>query len=229
MANKGESKSLKISKVGFVHKFDKNKNFVIKPKTGKHNIKTSVPIAYVLKELLALADNNKEVTYIINNREIYVDKRIVKSKNLSVGFYDIIEIPKLKKYYRTIFLKNGLISLVEIDKEEAKCKICKIVKKQTFKGNKIQLTTNDGRSIVTDNKAYKTKASIKLDLEENTIKEYFPLEKGRKAFIIGGKHVGVIATIKNITPSTMNKEALIKLKNEDFEFETTQKNVFVIE
>jgi small subunit ribosomal protein S4e len=228
MANKGETKCLKIFNVGRVHKINKSKIFVLRPSPGKHNLKTTVSIGYVIRDLLHLADNKKEINYIIQNREIIVDKKIVKSKNMPVGFYDIIEIPKLKKYYKVTFKENGEISLIEIKEEETKYKLCKIISKKLVKKGEIQLKTNDGRTILTTNNAYKTKATIKYDFEDNTIKEYIPLELKKEAFIVGGRHIGKKATIIEIKESRMNKPSLIRLKTENEEIETTEKNVFVI-
>ncbi len=228
MANKGETKCLKIFNVGRVHKIDKSKIFVFRPKPGKHNLKTTVSIGYVIRDLLHLADNKKEVNYIINNRDVIVDKKIVKSKNLPVGFYDIIEFPKIEKYYKVTFKENAEIALIEIKAEEAKYKLCKILSKKVIKKGNIQLKTNDGRTILTTNNAYKTKATIKYDLEDNTIKEYIPLETKKEAFIVGGRHIGKKATIIEIKESTMLKPSLITLKTSDGEIETTEKNVFVI-
>ena len=230
MANKGETKCIKIFNVGKVHKIDKSKIFVLKPKTGKHNLKTTVSIGYVLRDLLHFADNKKEINYIIKNKEVFVDKKIIKSKNFSIGFYDIIEFPKLSKYYRVTFKENGEISLIEIKPEDTKYKLCKILSKKIIKKGNIQLCTNDGRTILTTNNAYKTKATIKLDLEENIIKEYIQLEPKKNAFIVGGRHIGKKASILEIKESIMNKPALVRLKtNNGEEIETTERNVFVIE
>jgi small subunit ribosomal protein S4e len=229
MASKGETKCLKSNNIGFVHRFNKSKKFVINVNCGKHNKQNTVSIGYVLRDILHLADNKKEIRYIINNKEVIVDNKTVKEINLPVGIYDVIKIPKLKKIYKVIILESSLINLVEINEDESKYKICKIISKKIIKKNDIQLITNDGRTIITTNNAYKTKASIKLDLEENTIKEYYPLEKGRDVLIIGGKHIGTKAKITSVSDSTINKQSLIKLKsNTDEEFETTEKNVFVV-
>ncbi len=229
MANKGQTKCFKIFNVGRVHKIDKSKIFVFRPKAGKHNLKTTVSIGYVLRDLLHFADNKKEINYIIKNRDVIVDKKIVKSKNLPIGFYDIIEFPKLKKHYKVTFKENGEISLIEIPEEETDYKLCKIISKKIIKKGNVQLKTNDGRTILTTNNAYKTKATIKYGFEENTIKEYIPLEPKKEAFIVGGRHIGKKATITEIKESTMHKPSLIKLKSKDGEeIETTEKNVFVI-
>lgn len=228
MANKGETKCLKIFNVGNVHKIDKSKIFVFRPKPGKHNLKTTVSIGYVLRDLLHLADNKKEINYIIKNRDVIVDKKIVKSKNLPIGFYDIVEIPRINKYYKVTLKQNGEISLIEIKEEDSKYKLCKILSKKLVKKGEIQLKTNDGRTILTTNNAYKTKATIKYDFEDNAIKEYIPLEPKKEAFIVGGRHVGKKATIIEIKESRLNKPSLIRLKTNDEEIETTEKNVFVI-
>ncbi|MDD3178636.1 MAG: hypothetical protein PHR26_03905, partial [Candidatus ainarchaeum sp.] len=189
---------------------------------------TSLSVGYILKDILHLADNTREVKYIIKNREIYIDKKKVKDHRFPVGLYDIFEIPKLNKFYRIYYKLNGSLSLKEITKEEATFKICKIKSKKILGKEKVQLTTNDGRTIITTNIAYKPKASIKLDLEENVIKEYFPLEKGREVLVIGGKHIGQIAKIESIKPSNMQRQMLIQLKESGIDFETTEKNIVVI-
>jgi len=228
MTKKGSTKVLKMQDAGKVCRVDKKKRFVLRPKPGKHPLKTAVTAGYVLRDLLHIADNNREAIYIIRNKEILIDKKPIKTTNYAIGLQDVIEFPKLKKNYRVTYLKNGLISLIEITPEETKYKICKIIKKKITNKGQIQLTTNDGRTIITTNNGYKTKASIKLDLDDNTIKEYYPLENGRKVFLIGGKYVGQSGIIVNITKGNMIKQELVKLKIDDKEFETTEKNIFVI-
>lgn len=228
MTKKGSTRVLKTQNTGKVHKIDKKKRFVLRPNPGKHSLQKVVSAGYVLRDLLHLTENNRESTFIIRNREMLVDKKPVKSINYAIGLFDIIEFPKINKAYKVTYKKNGLITLIEINQEETKYKVCKIVKKMISKKGQTQLITNDGRSVFTTNQAYKTKASIKLDLENNTIKEYYPLEKGRKVFLIGGKHVGKTGTIVSVTKGNMIKKELVKLKIDDKEFETTEKNVFVI-
>ncbi len=228
MTKKGSTKVLKTQNVGHVHKVDKKKTFVLRPNSGKHCLDKVVTAGYVLRDLLHLTENNRESTHIIRNREMIIDKKPIKTINFAIGLFDVIEFPKIKKYYKITYKQNGLITLMEINHDETKYKICKIVKKIITKKDQIQLITNDGRTVITTNQAYKTKASIKLDLEDNTIKEYYPLEKGRKVFLIGGKHVGRSGTIISVTKGSMIKKELIKLKIDNKEFETTEKNVFVI-
>ena len=228
MTKKGSTKVLKMQNAGKVIKVEKTKRFVLRPNPGKHTIKTTVTAGYILRDLLHITDNNRESTHIIRAKEMLVDKKPIKTINFAIGLQDVIEFPKLKKNYRVTYNKNGLINLIEITADETKYKICKIVKKKiTIKGQ-IQLTTNDGRTIITTNNGYKTKASVKLNLEDNTIKEYYPLEKGRKVFLIGGKYIGQSGTIVGLTKGNMIKRELIKLKIDDREFETTEKNIFVI-
>lgn len=228
MANKGETKCLKVNNVKVVSGLDKTKRFVYRQKPGKHTIGTTISVGYLLKNLLFLADNTREVKYIIKNREIVVDKKKVKDHRMPVGLYDIIEIPKLNKFYRLYYKLNGSLALKEITKDESKTKICKIKSKKILGKEKVQLTTNDGRVVITTNIAYKPKASILLDLEEYTIKEYYPLEKGREVLVIGGKHIGQTAKIEAIKPSTMQRQMLIQLKESGIDFETTEKNIIVI-
>jgi small subunit ribosomal protein S4e len=228
MTSKGETKCLKINNATSISSVSKTKRFVYNPKPGKHTKTTSISIGFVLKHLLNICDNTKEVKYIINNRDVIVDKKLVKNYNLPVGLYDVIEIPKLEKYYVVVYASNKAYVLNEISKDESNYKICKITSKKLIKKGEVQLSTNDGRVLLTQNQAYKVGASIKLDLLENTIKEYFPLEKGREVFVFAGKHTGQKGTVEDIKESTMKRPALIKLKSNGIDFETVEKNIIVI-
>jgi small subunit ribosomal protein S4e len=228
MTSKGETKCLKVNNATSISSVSKTTRFVYNPKPGKHSKVTSISIGFVLKHLLNVCDNTKEVKYIINNREIVVDKKLVKMYNLPVGLYDVIEIPKLDKYYTLVYSTNGSYVVQEIQKDESNYKICKITSKKLIKKGQVQLSTNDGRVLLTQNQAYKVGASIKLDLLENTIKEYFPLEKGREVFVFAGKHTGQKGVVQDTKESTMKRPALIKLKSNGIDFETVEKNIIVI-
>ncbi len=228
MANKGETKCLKVNNATSISGVSKKTRFLYNPKPGKHNKDTTVSIGFILKHLLNICDNTKEVKYIINNKDVLVDKKIVKKYNLPVGLFDIIEIPKIDKHYQLVYSINGAYVLKEIDKQESTYKICKIKSKRIIKKNEIQLATNDGRILITTNQAYKKGASIKINFVENTIKEYFPLEKGREVFVFAGKHTGQKGIVEDIKASTMSRPSLIKLKSNDIDFETVENNIIVI-
>lgn len=228
MASKGETKCLKVNNAKSVSGITKTKRFLYNPKPGKHNKNTSISIGYILKHLLNICDNTKEVKYVLNNKNVLVDKKIIKNYNLPVGLFDVIDFPKIDKQYVLVYATNKSYILKEISKDESNYKICKIVSKKIIKKGSVQLSTNDGRVIITTNQAYKTGASIKLNLLENTIKEYFPLEKGRDVFVFSGKHVGQKAKIIDIKEGTMKRPTLLKLNANGIDFETVEKNVIVI-
>jgi len=228
MASKGETKCLKITNATSISGVTKTKRFLCNPKPGKHDKSTSLSVSFVLKHLLNFCDNTKEVKYVINSKEVFVDKKLVRRHNLPVGLYDVIEFPKIEKYYVLVYSTNGAYVLEEIDKDASNQKICKITSKKIIKKNQVQLSTNDGRVLITTNPAYKVGASIKLDLLENTIKEYFPLEKGRDVFVFAGKHTGQKGTVVDIKEGTMKRPSLIKLKSSGIDFETVEKNIIVI-
>lgn len=228
MANKGETKILKINNARSITGISKTTRYLYNPNPGKHTKSTSISIGFVLKHLLHLADNTKEVKFIINNKDIIVDKKKVKSHLFPVGLFDVIEIPKINKSYVLVYRTNGAYALDEIPKEDTNFKIVKISSKKIIKKNNIQLSTNDGRVLITTNPAYKVGASIKLNLQENTIKEYFPLEKGREVFVYAGKHTGQKGIVEDIKESTMKRPTLIKLKSNEIDFETVEKNIIVI-
>ena len=127
----------------------KENKFVISSR-GSHEKDFSLPLLILIRDVLKIAETNREAKRIIKNGDVLVDKRKRKDPKFGLGLFDVIEIPAMKKAWRVV-PKNGL-SFVEIPENEANLKICKIVDKKTLKGNKNQLNLNDGRNLLTDKK-----------------------------------------------------------------------------
>jgi len=172
----------------------KTKKFTVAPR-GPHSKKLSLPLLILIRDVFKFAETGKESKSIIKKGEILVDKRKIKDPKFGVGIFDVVEIPSLKKAWRSI-PKNGL-SFVEIPEKEKKLKICKIIDKKTLKGNKTQLNMNDGRNILTNEK-YSTQDSLLIELPEQKIIEHIKFEKGSLVMVLGGKNAGKIAKIKEI-------------------------------
>ena len=62
-----------------------------------------------------------------------------------------------------------------------------------------------------------------MELSSWKIKEQLPLKKGAVIFLTGGKHVGKVGEIEDIS----EKKILFKLESKEI-FETPDKNAFVI-
>ncbi|OGI11940.1 hypothetical protein A3K64_00510 [Candidatus Micrarchaeota archaeon RBG_16_36_9] len=172
----------------------KIKKFTVSPR-GPHRKDFSLPLQVLLRDSLKLAETGKESKNVIKSGEVLIDGRKIKDPKFGIGIFDLIEIPSLKKSWRTI-PRNGL-SLIEIPENEKKLKICKIVDKKTLKGNKNQLNLNDGRNILTKEK-YSTQDSLLIELPEQKIVDHIKFEKGSVAMVLEGRNAGKISKIKEI-------------------------------
>jgi small subunit ribosomal protein S4e len=195
----------------------KVKKFVVAPR-GSHPKDFSLPLLVLIRDILKLAETNKEAKRIIKAGEVLIDNRKVKDPKFGIGLLDVIEIPSLKKSWRAI-PQNGL-SFIEISSKEAKLKICKIINKKTLKKNKNQLNLNDGRNILTEEK-YSTHDSLLIEIPEQKIVEHLKFEEGSLVLVTGGKNAGKMAKIKIIERNR------VWLDNEKL-FEIPKKMVIVV-
>jgi len=172
----------------------KTKKFVIKPR-GPYLKVLSLPLLVLIRDVLKIAENEREASKIIKKGEILIDGRKRKDPKFGVGLFNTIEIPSMKKAYRAV-PKNGLI-FIEIPEKEAKLKICKIVNKKSLKGNKNQINLNDGRNILTEEK-YSTHDSLLIEVPEQKIVDHIKFAENSTCMIFKGKNAGKIGKIKTI-------------------------------
>ncbi len=195
--------------------------FVSKPNPGPHSLNLGLSIGLVIRDVLGIAKNLKEVKKILYNNEILVDGIRRKEPKFPVGIMDTINIQKTSQQFRVV-LDEGKISLMPIDKKEAEFKPCKITGKTKLKG-KTQLNLYDGKNILTDKDDYKTGDTIVISLPKQEIKEHIKLQKGCFIYLIGGKHTGDIGKIEDI----ISNKITYKRKSGET-IETLKKYVFVI-
>jgi len=172
----------------------KTKKFIVSVR-GPHPKNLSIPLLVFVRDIIRIAETNKEARIAIKKGEILIDGRKIKDIKYGIGLLDTVEIPALKKSWRAI-PKNGL-SFIEIPDKEAKLKICKIVDKKTLKGNKIQLNLHDGRNVLT-NENYSTHDSLLIESPTQKIVDHIKFDEGSLALVFGGKNAGKIAKIKKI-------------------------------
>src|SRR3989344_1569748 len=199
--------------------FNRRKSvWTARPLPGPHAINNCVTTNFVLKELLDHAKTTKEVKKILNDGDFVVDKKVRKDYKYPVGFMDIIEIPKLKEYYRTLYLPNGRLSLISIEEKDSNKKLLKVVRKTAVKKGKIQLTFHDGRNITMDNFDGKVGDTALFDLEKNNVIKFISLDKGTLVFLNGGGHIGSIGKVKEIIrESNLAKpKVLVEIDGKDY-------------
>ncbi len=224
MSKKGQNKKLKAINAPKTRKIKRKENvWTIKNRAGAHDA-NAIPLGIILRDYIKIASNLKEAKNILLNKEVKINGKIKIDYRHGIGLFDTITIEKQKLFFITIFDKNGRLTLKEI-KEEPKEKICKITHKNSYKG-KVQITTNDGRTFI--NNEVKVGDSIQVSIPEGKIKKIIKLKENAVVYIIKGSHCSEKGIIKEIAPSTVKREKLVKIEQNGIIFETIAKNIIAI-
>ncbi len=227
MAKKGSPKKQKRLSTNKTRQMKRKEyTFTVKLYPGPHNLTQSVPLGFMVRDLVGISSNMRETKRILNEGKVKVDGKIRKEYKFPTGLFDLISIEEKKENYRVIIDIKGRIKAIKIE-EKKPVKLCKITGKKMH-GKKIQLNTNDGRTFIENKTELKVGDTIKISLPEQKIIDKFTEKKGNLAYVTGGKHSGQTAEIQEIIPGTINRYKTVKLKTKEKEFKTTERNVFVV-
>jgi small subunit ribosomal protein S4e len=203
----------------------KQHKWVVKPSPGAHGVYESIPLLIIIRDLLEYCDTAREGKRIIGARDIMIDGKVATNPKQPIGFMNVISISKLKENYRVMLDTRGKFTLVKIPTARAKWKLSRLENKTTVRNGKIQLNLYDGRNILVKKDNYKTGDVLKIELPSQKILDSYPLKEGNVAMIIGGKHVGQIAAIKDYMVTRSPKPNIVLFKEG---FSTIKSNVFVV-
>lgn len=199
----------------------KGTKYVVRP---NFDLDRGIPMLIVLRDILKVAQNRREVKRAIYLKQILVNNRILKNEKNSVLLFDTITIIPSKKHYRLELSEKGKFSVNEIKETQSNSKISKITDKKILKGKKIQLNLSDGRNLISNIKC-NVKDSILINFKDKKITKCLPLEEKAKVVVFAGKHTGKQGTIKKLKPE--RKMASIISKKEDIN--VLIKQIMVIE
>jgi len=205
----------------------KEETWTVKTSPGPHPLKKSIPLGLIIRNYLELVDTLGEAKTVITNGEILVDGVKRKSHKFPCGLMDVISIPKMKKDYRILFDQRGKLILVPIASNNATWKLCRIENKTIMKGKQIQLNLHDGRNKIIKKDEYKTGDVLKISFKDKKIEDTFKFEKGTLSIIIGGSHIGEVASIGDVEIISSSKPNVAKMKGKT-DFTTVQDYVFPI-
>lgn len=239
MGKKGEKKHLKrkpAPKFWPIHR--KEKIWTVKPKSGPHAISNCIPLLLLIRETLGFAKTRREARIIISQEKIMVDGKTRREELFPVGLMDVVSIPDIKKTYRVLTSKKGLV-LHPIEKKEAKIKLCRIENKNFVKEGQLQLNLHDGRNVMIQVKdpakpeedIYQTLGTLKINIPTQEIAGHIKLAKGAQVMIIGGKNVGKHGKIVTIEekPNQKRRNSLVTIEDADGKsFQTIMNLIFVV-
>lgn len=203
----------------------KTHKWVVKPSPGPHSVDRGIPLLIVVRDILKLCQTDREGRRIIGRREVLVDGRVVRNPKHPVGMMDIISLPRTKESYRVLLDKRNKLTLVNVDEGQSKWKLVRIENKTTIRGGRTQLNLHDGKNILLEKNEYKTGDVLKVELPSLKIMNVYPLAEGNISLIIGGKHVGKLATVSSYKLKRGREPNIVVLKEG---FTTVKDNVFVV-
>ncbi len=203
--------------------------WVAKPTPGPHKLQDSMPLVVVLREILKVTKDSKEVKYLVRNKEILVNSRVVRDIKLSVGLFDIISLSKLKLHYRMVLSKNGKFRLIEIPEKESASVPLKVDNKVSLGKDKIQINFTNGWNLISKEKI-KVGDSVLFNASTNKIDAKLPSDKGVTAYVTGGRHSGVVGNIADVQSiGEFKKRKIVSIAvSKDETIATDSSHIFIV-
>jgi small subunit ribosomal protein S4e len=154
-----------------------------------------LPLLIVLRDMLKIAQNRKEVKKAIHSKNILLNGKAVKDDKAGTTLFDVVTIVPSKKSYSITLGEKGKFELAEV--KDAGKKVAKIVDKTSLKGKKTQLNLSDGRNFLFDSPA-KVGDSVLIDFAKKSIGKVLEMKAGANALVFAGKHTGKIGKIDKV-------------------------------
>jgi small subunit ribosomal protein S4e len=195
------------------------KKFFSIPKKGtkyvavaSHNKNKSVPLIVVIRDILKLVKNKKELKSILNEKQIKINNKEIREINYPICLFDVLTLVNGKNY-RALLSKEKKMIFSEINEKEAKTKVYKVESKKMLSKKQIQLNLSQGKNILSKEKV-NIGDSIVLNLEDNKIIKVIAMEKGKHAYVTQGKHIGQQGKIDELMERGGKKLAKISSDSE---------------
>ena len=199
--------------------------YVVQPKA---NLGKGIPVLVILRDVLGLAQNRKEVKRAIHLKQLLLNsKRVTDEKNTALLFDTLTLLPTQKgkegKSYRLELSEKGKFDLREIDEKEAGQKVSKIIDKKVLNGKKTQLNLSDGNNFLSSIKC-EVNDSVLVNFKDKKIEKCLPLKENSEVIVFSGKHSGEKGTIQKID----KEKKMVYLKTKDKEFHVLIKQIMVL-
>ncbi|MGB5091390.1 MAG: 30S ribosomal protein S4e [Nitrososphaeraceae archaeon] len=213
MAKKGGDKRLKRQLAPrFWQVNRKSVRFILNTMPGPHTRKFSYPIGVVLRDLLHVCSNIREVKRSLNKGLISVDGKMIHHPNFPIGLMDTLEIKPSNQSYRFV-PSNGIpLFPIKINSDEKNLKLEKIKSKVTSKENLYQYCLHDGRTFLSK-ESYNVNDTCLIDLPKFGIKNHVQLKEGCTVIVTRGENAGNIGKVEEIKTGSFSlpKRVLVSM------------------
>jgi small subunit ribosomal protein S4e len=213
MAKKGGDKRLKRQPAPrFWQVNRKSARFILNTMPGPHTRKFSYPIGVVLRDLLHVCSNIREVKRSLNKGLISVDGKMIRHPNFPIGLMDTLEIKPSNQFYRFVPSNGVPLYPIKINSDEKNLKLEKIKSKVTSKENLYQYCLHDGRTFLSK-ESYNVNDTCLIDLPKFGIKNYVPLKEGCTVIVTRGENAGNIGKVEEIKTGSFSlpKRVLVSI------------------
>lgn len=213
MAKKGGDKRLKRQLAPrFWQVNRKSVRFILNTMPGPHTRKFSYPIGVVLRDLLHVCSNIREVKRSLDKGLISVDGKMIRHPNFPIGLMDTLEIKPSNQSYRFV-PSNGIpLFPIKINSDEKNLKLEKIKSKVTSKENLYQYCLHDGRTFLSK-ESYNVNDTCLVDLPKFGIKNHVQLKEGCTVIVTRGENAGNIGKVEEIKTGSFSlpKRVLVSM------------------
>jgi len=186
-----------------------------------HEKRNSMPAIIVVRDLLKLVKNQKEMQMLINEKKIEINGKVIRNMRYPLMLFDCLTFPSIKKHYR-VGLKNKKFALEEIKEAESRQKIHKVEGKKIISGKKVQINLSGGKNLLTPEKI--NVGDFIVLSNDNKILKIITLKKDSEIIVIKGKHIGKEGKIKNITKA--GEDTMATIEGKEGELKININNIF---
>ncbi len=238
MGRKGGRKHLKREKAPRswpIH--PKETQWAVRPSPGPHAQRTCLPLSVLMRDVLGYSKSTRESKIILAQKRVIVDGRIRRDHKFPTGLMDVVELPDAKVRYRILPIVGRGLRALQIPKDEAEAKLCRIENKTSLTKGQVQLNLHDGRSIVVPvqdprnprEDIYKTRDTLRIAIPDQRILNHVKFAEGAYAIVTSGRNLGRHGKIITIEQSTAARTATAVVEDPSGDrFETIADYLFVV-
>jgi small subunit ribosomal protein S4e len=175
---------------------------------ASHNQKDSIPLLVVMRDILKLVENKKELKGALNNKQITINHKEIRDTNYPVHLLDVVSIPRIKKNYKATLSPLKKMIFDEVSEKESERKPYKVIGKKILSKNIVQVNLMQGENVIMDKKS-EIGDSVILNLKTREIVKIIPMKKGENVFVVKGKYSGKKGKIEEIIDEGNKKIAKI--------------------
>jgi len=211
----------------------KETEWVLKPSPGAHRSRSCLPLGIIIRDALGIGKTRREVVRILSRGKVKVDGRTRYDENYPVGLMDVIEFADANTAYRVLPIERQGLTTIRIPKDEAKFKLCKVMRKSIAPKGSVQFGVHDGRSITLTKESepapYETNDTLRISVPTQRVLNHIKFEKGNLALVVAGRNAGKSGKIVDLQGGSATRPAMVTIEDKTgSKFDTIVDYTFVV-